>query len=69
MIIDGQEILDQGKLANCFFNKLFVDIGPKLASMITESETKFDQYRNPHQRPMSEANLTDDEIKEALRSL
>ena len=68
MIIDGQEIFDQGKLANCF-NKFFIDIGPKLASMITESQTKFDQYRNPHQRLMSEANLTDDEIKKALRSL
>ena len=32
MIIDGQEIFDQGKIANCF-NKFFVDIGPKLASI------------------------------------
>ena len=68
MIIDDQEISDQGKIANCF-NKLFVDIGPKLASMIPESQTKFDQYLNPHQTFMSEANLTDDELKEALRSL
>ena len=68
MIIDGQEIFDQGKIANCF-NKFFVDIGPKLASMIPESQTKFYQYLNPHQTLMSEANLTDDEIKEALRSL
>ena len=48
MIIDGQEKIDQGKMANCF-NKFFVDIGPKLASMIPESQTKFDQYRNPYQ--------------------
>ena len=68
MIIDGQEIFDQGKIANCF-NKFFVDIGPKLASMIPESHTKFDQYLNPHQTLMGEANLTDDEIKEDLRSL
>ena len=67
MIIDGQEIFDQGKIANCF-NKFFVDIGPKLASMIPESQTKFDQYLNPHQTLMSEANLTDDEIKETLIS-
>ena len=33
MIIDGQEIFDPGKIANCV-NKLFVDIGPKLASTI-----------------------------------
>ena len=68
MIIDGQEIFDQGKIANCF-NKFFVDIGSKLASMIHELQTKFDQYLNPHQALMGEANLTDDEIKEASRSL
>ena len=50
-------------------DKFFVNIGPKLASMIPESQTKFDQYLNPHQTLMGEANLTDDEIKEALRSL
>ena len=33
MIIDGQEIFDQGKIAN-FFNKFFLEIGPKLTSMI-----------------------------------
>ena len=41
MIIDGQEIFDQGKTANCF-NKFFVDIGSKLASSIPESQAKFD---------------------------
>ena len=40
MIIDGQEIFDQRKIANCF-NKFFVDIGPKLASMIPESQKQF----------------------------
>ena len=68
MIINGQEIFDQGNIANCF-NKFFVDIGPKLASMIPESQTKFEQYLNQHQILMGEANLTDDEIKDALRSL
>ena len=68
MIIDDKEIFDQGKIANCF-NKFFVDIGPKLASVIPESQTKFDQYLNPHQIFMGEANPTDDELKEALRSL
>ena len=68
MNIDGQEIFDQEKIANCF-NKFFVDIGLKPASMIPESQTKFDQYLNPHQTLMGETNLTDDEIKEALRSL
>ena len=61
MIIDCQEIFDQGKIANCF-NKFFVGIGPKLASMIPELQTKFDQYLNLHQTLMGEENLTDDEI-------
>ena len=65
---DDREISDQGKIANCF-NKFFVDISPKLASVIPESQTKFDQYLNRHKTFMGEANLTDDEIKEALRSL
>ena len=68
MIIDGQEIFDQGKIANSF-NKFFVDISPKLASMIPESQTKLDQYLNARQTLMGKANLTDDEIKQALRSL
>ena len=68
IIIDAQEISDQTKIANCF-NKFFVDIGPKVASMFPESQTKFDQYLNSHQTFMGEADLTDDELKEALRSL
>ena len=68
MIIDDQEISDQGKIAN-YFNKFFVDIGTKLASMIPELQTKFDQYLNPHQTFMGEVNLTNDELKEASRSL
>ena len=68
MIIDGQEIFDQEKIANCF-NKFFIDTGPKLASMISESQTKFDQYLNLHHTFMGEATLTDDEVKEVLRRL
>ena len=68
MIIDGQEIFDKEKIANCF-NTFFVDIGPKLPSMIPESQTKFDQYLKPHQTLIGEANLTDNEVKVALRSL
>ena len=68
MIVDDQEISDQGKIVNCF-SKFFEDIGSKLASMIPESQTEFDHYLNPHQAFMGEANLTDDEVKEALRSL
>ena len=65
MIIDGQEISGQGKIANRL-SQFFIDIGPKLVSMIPESQAKFDKYLNPHQTFMGEANLTDDEIKWAL---
>ena len=37
--------------------------------MIPESQAKFDQYLNPQQTFMSEANLIDNEIKEVLRTL
>ena len=37
--------------------------------MIPESQTKFDQYLNPHQTLIGEANLIDYKIKEVLRSL
>ena len=63
MIIDGQEIFNQGKIAN-WFNKLFLDTGTKLAWMIPDLQTKFDQYLNSHQTFMGEANFTDDEVKE-----
>ena len=56
VIIDGQEIIGQGKMANCF-NKFFVDIDPKLASMILELQTKFEQHQNPHQTFMGEQTL------------
>ena len=46
-----------------------MDTGPKLASITPELQTKFDQYLHLHQSLMDEAHLTDDEIKEALRSL
>ena len=67
-VVDCRKIFDQGNITNCF-NKFFVDIGPKLASMIPELQRKFDQYLNPHQTFMGEANLIDDELKDALRGL
>ena len=45
------------------FNKFFVDIGSKLASIIPESQTKFAQYLNAHQTFIGEANFIDDELK------
>ena len=43
MIIAVHEIFDKEKTANCF-NKFFVDIGLKLASIISELQPKFYQY-------------------------
>ena len=68
MIKDGHEFFDQKYLANCF-RKFFVIIGRSLSSIIPESQSKFELYLNPHQTFMGEANLTDVELKETLRSL
>ena len=68
MIVDGQEIFDQGLIANCF-NTFFVDIGRKLASMIPKLQAKFDQFLNPQQTFMGEVKLTDNEVKESLKTL
>ena len=59
---------DYRKTAN-YSNKIFVEIGPKLVSVIPELQTTFDQYLNLHQTLMGEANLTADELKETFRSL
>lgn len=68
MIKDGHEFFNQKYLANCF-RKFFVIIGRSLSSIIPESQSKFERYLNPHQTFMGEANLTDVELKETLRSL
>ena len=68
MILDCYETFDQEKITNCF-NKFFSEIGPKLASIISESQTKLDQYLIPHQIFLGEVNLDGDELKEALKSL
>ena len=62
------EIFDQWNVENCF-NKFPPPIGPKLASTLPELQTKFDHYLNVHQTFMGKVNLTDDKVKEALRSL
>ena len=50
------EIIQQEILAKRS-NKFFVDIGPKMTSMNPESQTKFDQYLNPHRTFMAETLL------------
>ena len=47
VILNSHETFDQEKIANCF-NKFFVEIAPKLASIIPESQKQSDQYLSPH---------------------
>ena len=68
MITDGHKKIDQAKIANCF-NKFFVYIGPKLGSIISETQRKFDEYLNPLQTFLGEAYLDDDELKVTLKGL
>ena len=56
MILDGYGKFDQGKRANCFV-KFFIDIGPKIVSIIPESQIKFDLFLNPHQTILGEGKL------------
>ena len=56
MIVDGYGKFDQGKRANYFF-KFFIDIGPKIVSIIPESQIKFDLFLNPHQAILGEEKL------------
>ena len=67
MNYSGYDIFDQEKIN--WFNKFFVDIGPKLASIFPQWQTKFDQYLKPHQTFTGEVNLIDGKLKEALRGL
>ena len=68
MIINDCDTFDSEKIAYCF-NKFFIGIGPKLASLIIGSQTNFNQYLNLHQTFLGEANLDDDELKWALKIL
>ena len=56
MIVDGYGKFDQGKRANCFV-KFFIDISPKIVSIIPESQIKFDFFLNPHQTILREEKL------------
>lgn len=68
IIIDDYGTFDHEKRANCFA-KFFLESGPKIASIILESEIKFKQYWNSHQPVFGEENLDDDEIKSVLKSV
>lgn len=62
MIIVDYGASDHEKRTNCFV-KSFIDIGRKIASIIPESQIKFDQYLSSHQPIFGEENLDDDEKK------
>ena len=68
MVIDGCEIFDQNKIAHSI-NKLFADIGPKLASSIPSSSNDFKDFLNSASTSLDEYLLQDEELNEALNSL
>ena len=66
--IDKTEIVGKAKIAN-EFNKLFVNIGPKLAQKIPQSLKRFESYTKRVNSEMENKPITVKELKEALYSL
>lgn len=68
LISNGEEITDAKTIAE-IFNKFFVNVGPKLASAIPNTQRKFDAYINRNQENMKQETLTDKELTDAFLSL
>ena len=65
LIHEQVETFDKAVIADNF-NKFFVNIGPKLASIIPESSATFESYLNPFNSIMENKNLTLKELHTAL---
>ena len=68
LILNNRNIFDQKIIANSF-NEYFVNVGPKLASEITQSQRSFEMYLKGSDSSFEEVTLSDEEIKTAFFSL
>ena len=68
IIIDKTEIVGETKIANKF-NKLFTNMGPKLAQKIPQPLKRFESYMNKVNSEMESKPITVNELKEAFYSL
>ena len=68
LILNNRNIFDRKTIANSF-NKYFVNIGPKLACEIPQSQRSFDMYLKESDSSFEEVALSDEEIKTTFFSL
>ena len=62
LILNNRNIFDQKIIANSF-NEYFVNVGPKLASDILQSQRSFEMYLKGSDSSFEELPLSDEEIK------
>ena len=68
LILNNRNIFDQKTIASSF-NEYFVNVGPKLASEISQLQRSFEMYLTRSDSSFEEATLSDEEIKTAFFSL
>ena len=68
LIHNNRNIFDQKTIANSF-NEYFVNVGPKLACEIPQSQRSFEMYLKESDSLFEEVTLSDEEIKTAFFSL
>ena len=68
LILNNRNIFDQKTIANSF-NEYFVNVGPKLACEIPQSQRSFEMYLKESDSSFEEVTLSDEEIKTAFFSL
>ena len=68
LILNNRNIFDQKTIANSF-NEYFVNVGPKLASEMSQLQRSFELYLTRSDSSFEEATLPDEEIKTAFFSL
>ena len=68
LVLNNSNILDQKTIANSF-NEYFVNVGPKLACEIPQSQRSFEMYLKESDSSFEEVTLSDEEIKTAFFSL
>ena len=62
LIVSNRNIFNQNTVANSF-NQYFVNVGPKLASEMPQSQRSFELYLKGFDSSFEEVTLSDEEIK------
>ena len=68
LILNNRNIFDQKTIASSF-NEYFVNVGPKLACEIPQSQRSFEMYLKESDSSFEEVTLSDEEMKTAFFSL